>query len=65
MGAGWRDCQRLVTKHLPADRFAISPGNVVTVRKKNRDRGEPERREAGGGGVGTEREKGGSERVDR
>lgn len=47
LGAGWRDCQRLVTKHLPADRIAISPGNVVTGRKKKeRQRGA----ERGGGG---------------
>lgn len=42
LGVGWRDCQRLVTKHLPADRIAISPENVVTGRKKKGDRGEPE-----------------------
>ena len=30
----------MVTKHLPGDRISISPGNVVTVRKKKRDSGE-------------------------
>jgi len=42
LGSGWLDCQPLVTKHLPADRIAINLGNVVTVKKKKRDRGEPE-----------------------
>lgn len=42
LGVGRRDCQRLVTKHLPADRIAISPGNVVSGRK------EKERRRGGG-----------------
>lgn len=58
LGAGGRDCQRLVTKHLPADRIAISPGNVVTGRKKKGDRGEPEKGEAGGRGIRREAGKG-------
>lgn len=61
LGAGWRDCQPLVTKHLPADRIAISPGNVVTGRKKKRDREELER----GGGRRDRHRKRGRERVDR
>lgn len=40
LGTGWRDCQRPVTKRLPADRIAISPRNVVTARKKKRGRRE-------------------------
>lgn len=62
LGAGWRDCQRLVTKHLPADRIAISPGNVVTGRKKKeRQRGA----ERGGGEAGTGIGRRGWERVGR
>lgn len=34
LGAGEHDCQPLDTKHLPADRIAISPGNVVIGRRK-------------------------------
>lgn len=60
LGAGWRDCQRLVTKHLPADRIAISPGNVVTGRKKKRDREGAER-----GDRQDRYRKRGRERVDR
>lgn len=31
-GADWGDCQRLVTKHLPADRFAIKARGMSLLR---------------------------------